>query len=134
MDAERVESRVSLSPAVSPAVSSEIDPVRALEFDQAFAMLRTLVDFDEVERCHPSRSNAVYTTSVVLWMWVYKRLNPERSLEAAVKSLLENPPDLGTVPEQLPERTSGTEGRQESKELGVETVTVHTPGITKLGK
>ena len=108
MDAERVESRVSLSPAVSPAVSSEIDPVRALEFDQAFAMLRTLVDFDEVERCHPSRSNAVYTTSVVLWMLIYQRLNPERSLEAAVKQLLENPPDL------LPDNIRVTEGQLSS--------------------
>ena len=71
-----------------------VDPVRELEFDKAFAMLRTLVDFDEVERWHPSRGHAVYTTSVVLWMLVYQRLNPERSLEAAVKQLVENPPGL----------------------------------------
>lgn len=70
------------------------DPVLDLEFDQAFALLRTLVDFDEVERRHPSRGNAVYTTSVVLWMLIYQRLHPEVSLEVAVKHLLENPPDL----------------------------------------
>ena len=80
---------------VNKAVRSvPVDPVWDWEFDKAFAVLRTLVDFAEVERAHPSRSNAVYTTSVMLWMLVYQRLNPDRSLEAAVKQMIENPPDL----------------------------------------
>lgn len=66
--------------------------------------MRTLVDFEEVEREHPSWSNAVYTTSVILWMLVYQRLNPDRSLEAAVKQLIENPPDF------LPDNVRVTEG------------------------
>ncbi len=53
------------------------DPVAELEFERAFALLRTLVYFEEVERLHPSRGNAVYTTSVVLWMLIYQRLSPE---------------------------------------------------------
>ena len=94
MDVQSDVTNRVLSPA---AAAGRVDPVADLEFDKAFALLRTLVDFEEVERLHPSRGNAVYTTSVVLWMLVYQRLNPERSLEAAVKELVENPPDL--VPE-----------------------------------
>ena len=75
-------------------MSVPVDPVLDLEFDKAFAFLRTLVDFAEAERRHPSRDNAVYTTSVILWMLVFQRLNPEVSLEAAVKHLIENPPDF----------------------------------------
>ena len=84
--------------------SVPVDPVLDLEFDKAFALLRTLVDFAEAERLHPSRDNAVYTTSVILWMLVFQRLNPEVSLEAAVKHLIENPPDL------LPDNIRVSEG------------------------
>lgn len=65
MDTERAEPRVSARPVV--------DPVRELAFNKAFAMLRSLVDFDEVER-----RQAVYATSVVWWMLVSQRLNRER--------------------------------------------------------
>jgi hypothetical protein len=101
MDAQRNVANRTLQPEW---VSVPVDPVADLGFDKAFAILRTLVDFEEVERAHPSRSNAVYTTSVILWMLVYQRLNPDRSLEAAVKQLIENPPDL------LPENVRVTEG------------------------
>ena len=84
--------------------SVPVDPVLDLEFDKAFAFLRTLVDFAEAERRHPSRDNAVYTTSVILWMLVFQRLNPEVSLEAAVKQLIENPPDF------IPDNVRVTEG------------------------
>mgnify|MGYP000879980035 CR=1 FL=1 len=84
------------------------DPVAELEFERAFALLRTLVDFEEVERLHPSRGNAVYTTSVVLWMLIYQRLSPERSLEAAVKQLLENPPDLVPTNKRVTDGTLST--------------------------
>jgi hypothetical protein len=88
-----------LSPASVP-----VDPVLDLEFDKAFAFLRMLIDFEEVEREYPSRENAVYTTSVILWMLVFQRLNPEVSLEAAVKHLIENPPDF------IPDNVRVTEG------------------------
>ena len=84
--------------------SVPVDPVLDWEFDKAFAFLRTLVDFSEAERLHPSRDNAVYTTSVILWMLVFQRLNPEVSLEAAVKQLIENPPDV------LPDNVRVSEG------------------------
>ena len=40
------------------------------------------------------RENAVYTTSAVLWLLVCQRLNPDSSLEAAVKRLIESQPSL----------------------------------------
>ena len=56
MDAQRSVAKQTSQPVL---VSVLVDPVADLGFDEAFAVLRTLVDFDEVEREHPSRSNAV---------------------------------------------------------------------------
>lgn len=81
------------------------ESVRAGEFDQAFALLQKLVDWSEADELHPVRDNAVYRTSVVLWMLIRQPMNPDSSLEAAVKKLLEERPDC------LPENrrvTSGT--------------------------
>jgi hypothetical protein len=61
-------------------------------FDKAFALLAELVDLSEADERHPVRGNAVYTTSVVLWMLVYQRMSPDSSLEAAVKALIEAQP------------------------------------------
>lgn len=71
-----------------------IDPLQDQEFDQAFELLRELVDWSAVDREAPVRGNAVYTTRVVLWMLVSQRMNPEASLEAAVKRLLDSQPDF----------------------------------------
>lgn len=101
MDAQRNVAKEAVRPVLA---SVPVDPVLDLEFDKAFAFLRTLVDFAEAERRHPSRDNAVYTTSVILWMLVFQRLNPEVSLEAAVKQLIENPPDF------IPDNVRVTEG------------------------
>jgi hypothetical protein len=64
------------------------------EFDQAFGLLEQLVDLSQANQLAPLRSNAVYLTSVVLWMLVYQRMNPDSSLEAAVKLLIESRPGL----------------------------------------
>lgn len=70
------------------------DSQREAEFDRAFEWFDRLVDWDEVDDHCPVRSNAVYRSSVVLWMLVYQRLKPDKSLEATVKVLLETWPDL----------------------------------------
>lgn len=107
MDVQSRVAKTALRPVPVPVPASAsvpVDPVLDLELDKAFAFLRTLVDFAEAERLHPSRDNAVYTTSVILWMLVSQRLNPEVSLAAAVKQLIENPPDF------LPNNVRVTEG------------------------
>lgn len=71
-----------------------VDLVRDAEFDRAFELLSQLVDWSAADEEFPVRGNAVYTTSVVLWMLVSQRLNPEGSLESAVKRLLDSQPDF----------------------------------------
>jgi len=71
-----------------------IDAKRDAEFDRAFEFLSRVVDLRTADRLHPVGDNAVYTTSVVLWMLVYQRMNPDASLEAAVKELIRAQPDL----------------------------------------
>lgn len=65
-----------------------VEPVGDAEFDAAFLLLTQLVDLEQADRRHPVRGNAVYKTSVVLWMLVFQRMNPDSSLEAAVKKLI----------------------------------------------
>lgn len=71
-----------------------VDVGQDAEFDKAFELLRDLIDLSEADRICPVRSNAVYVTSVVLWMLVYQRMNSDSSLEAAVKMLIDSRPDL----------------------------------------
>lgn len=79
-------------------------PRHDAEFDRAFEQLSQLVDLKRVDELHPVRGNAVYLTSVVLWMLVYQRMSPDTSLEAAVKKLIHSRPDL------LPENKRVTAG------------------------
>lgn len=71
-----------------------IDAQRDAQFDKAFEFLSRIVDLRVADQLHPVGDNAVYTTSVVLWMLVYQRMNPDASLEAAVKELIRTKPDL----------------------------------------
>lgn len=75
-------------------VKVAVDVERDAEFDRAFGRLAELVDLSEADERHPVRGNAVYTTSVVLWMLVYQRSHPDSSLEAAVKRLVDSQPSL----------------------------------------
>lgn len=70
------------------------DPVRDAEFDRSFEALQGLVDWSELDRLFPMRENAVYSTSIVLWMLVFQRLNSDSTLEAAVKMLLQTKPSF----------------------------------------
>ena len=75
-------------------VKVPIDPQQDAEFDRAWELLRELVDWSAADREFPRHGNAVETTSVVLWMLVSQRRNPERSWESAVKRLIDTPPDF----------------------------------------
>lgn len=82
-----------------------VDPSRDAEFDRAFELLRDLVDWSAVDQEFPVRGNAVYTTGVVLWMLVSQRMSPERSLESAVKRLIDTQPDFLPDNKRLTEKT-----------------------------
>lgn len=91
--------------AARKKVCVPVDVFRDAEFDRAFELLRDLVDWSAADREFPVRGNAVYTSSVVLWMLVSQRMNPERSLEAAVKRLLETQPDFLPRHKRVAEKT-----------------------------
>jgi len=78
---------------------------QAVEFDKAFERLSELVDMSEADIYNPMRANAVFTSSVVLWMLVYQRLRPDASLESAVKHLLETRPSYLPDNKRLRENT-----------------------------
>ena len=71
------------------------DAARDAEFDREFEMLQGLVDWRELDRLFPMRGNAVYSSSVVLWMLVFQRMNAKKStLQAAVKMFLKDKPSF----------------------------------------
>ena len=82
-----------------------VDPSRDAEFDRAFDLLRDLVDWSAADQQFPVRGNAVYTTGVVLWMLVSQRMAPERSLESAVKRLIDTQPDFLPRNKRLTQKT-----------------------------
>ena len=90
--------------AARKTVKVPIVPQQDAEFDRALELLREFVDWSAADVEFPARGNAVYTTSVVLWMLVSQRMNPERSLESAVKRLILTQPDF------LPKNKRVTEG------------------------
>ena len=87
-----------------PKVQVAVDPKLSTAFDHAFDQLTQLVEMSGADEFHPTRANAVYTTSVVLWMLVYQRMNSDTTLAAAVKQLLD------TRPEFLPDHKRIREG------------------------
>src|SRR5579864_4867287 len=74
--------------------SVPVDLVRDAKFDRSFEMLHGLVDWSELDRLYPMRENVVYSTSIVLWMLVFQRMNSDSTLEAAVKMFLKTPPSF----------------------------------------
>jgi hypothetical protein len=83
---------------------------REAELLRAFELLGRTVDLAVADRLCPAGANAVFTTSVTLWMLVFQRMNTDSTLEAAVQRLLANPPPfLPTTKRtgQLSDRTGG---------------------------
>ena len=96
------------------------------QFDQAFELLRELVDLRHADELQPLGPSAIYFASTVLWLLVYQRLEPGATLETAVKHLREIAPRLYPNHRRVREQTlSGStaaysEARQWLKEETVE--------------
>ncbi len=78
---------------------------RTAELAQAFALLEQTVDLRAADALWPSPPQAVLTTSVVLWLLVLQRMQPDLTLETAVKRLLETRPPLGSPAQQARRQT-----------------------------
>lgn len=103
-----------------------VNEQRDREFTQLFGLLQELVDLRHVDQLEPSRPNAIYLTSTVLWLLVYQRLEKGATLEMAVRHLQEIAPRLCPNHRRVRERTlSGStaaysEARQSLSEDTVE--------------
>lgn len=77
---------------------SKLPTLRKLSQDEdvakAMEMFKTFVDLREADKHFPVRSNAVYTTSVLLWMQIFQRMLPDTTMESVVKKLVETQPLL----------------------------------------
>ncbi|HWJ18551.1 MAG TPA: IS4 family transposase [Geobacterales bacterium] len=82
-----------------------VDVALDREFDEAFELLNGLVDWRQADELMPLGPAAIYTASVVLWMLVYQRMHAGASLQAAVKHLIEAPPEHCPQNKRLREKT-----------------------------
>jgi len=64
------------------------------DLDRVLRLLGDLVDLEQADSISPSRNNAVYKASVVLWTLVSQRMNSDTTMEAAVKELIRSQPSL----------------------------------------
>ena len=61
-------------------------------FNSAFELLKEWMDIEEADDFQPLGNAAVYKTSVVLWLMLFQRLNPNTSLKEAVEHFFTNAP------------------------------------------
>lgn len=80
-------------------------PQQEAEFERAFQRVQPLVNWQELDQEYPLRGNAVFINSVVLLMLLYQRMCPDKSLEAAVKVLLETMPSILPINKRVTEKT-----------------------------
>lgn len=95
---------------MAASIKTTVSPEQQAEFNQAFELLDELVDLLQADELQPLGPGAIYTTSVVLWMLVYQRLNQNASLEMAVKKMINTAPSLCRNNKRIREKTlsSGT--------------------------
>lgn len=86
--------------------------LRAEECDRVLRLLDELVDLEQADILSPSRDNAVYKASVVIWTLVCQRMSSDTSMEAAVKLLLKDKPSL------LPSNNKRVSGGSLSNDTG----------------
>lgn len=84
-------------------------PQEVAEFERAFQRVQSLVSWQDLDQEFPLRGNAVFINSVVLLMLLYQRMSPDKSLEAAVKMLLETLPSILPDNKRVTEKTLSTD-------------------------
>lgn len=74
-------------------------------FNAAFELLRQWIDVEDADSIQPLGNATVYKTSVVLWLMLFQRLNPNTSLKEAVEHFFTNAPRGATANKRLREGT-----------------------------
>jgi hypothetical protein len=80
--------------------SSDPSPLNA-----ALELLKQWMDIDEADDIQPLGNATVYKTSIVLWLMLFQRLNPETSLKQAVEHFFTNAPKGKDANKRLREGT-----------------------------
>ena len=75
------------------------------QFNSAFELLKQWIDIEESDKIEPLGNAAVYKTSVVLWLMLFQRLNPNTSLVETVEHFFQNAPSGKDANKRLRERT-----------------------------
>ena len=88
-------------------------------------MLKQWMDIEESDKLQPLGNATVYKTSVVLWLMLFQRLNPDSSLKEAVEHFFTNAPKGKDANKRLREGTLSTKSSSFSdarKRLSIEVV------------
>lgn len=75
-----------------PILRKSISTGTPNEFNVAFELLRQWVDIEEADKLEELGNAAVYTTSVVVWLMLFQRLNPKATLKDSVEHFFANAP------------------------------------------
>jgi Transposase DDE domain len=78
------------------------------QFNAAFELLKQYLDIEESDTIQPLGNAAIYTTSVVSWLMLFQRLNPNASLKQAVEHFFANAPKGKGANKRLREGTLST--------------------------
>lgn len=104
----------------------DLDHARdASQFNAAFELLKQWIDIEESDKLQPLGNATVYKTSVVLWLMLFQRLNPDSSLKGAVEHFFTNAPKGKDANKRLREGTLSTKSSSYSdarKRLSIEVV------------
>ena len=95
------------------------------QFNAAFELLKQWMDIEESDKLQPLGNATVYKTSVVLWLMLFQRLNPDSSLKEAVEHFFTNAPKGKDANKRLREGTLSTKSSSFSdarKRLSIEVV------------
>lgn len=77
-------------------MSQQLDqqPINPFELTQAIETLRDFFSCGQYDELQPRHPNAIYTTSLTLWLLIRQRLGGGQSLRATVKNLIDEMPQF----------------------------------------
>jgi Transposase DDE domain len=84
------------------------DLAAASEFNAAFELLRQWMNIEDADVYQPLGNATVYKTSVVMWLMLFQRINPNSSLSSAVEYFVANAPKGKNANKRLREGTLST--------------------------
>jgi hypothetical protein len=108
-----------------PIVPNQDDSGNPSQLSAALELLKQWIDIEESDAIQPLGNAAVYKTSVVFWLMLFQRLNPDSSLKQAVEHFFANAPKGKDANKRLREGTLSTKSSSYSdarKRLSIDVV------------